>query len=570
MSEKKEVGGQGLEGLLIGQATGTPGRQDLGEEAFVQADPDGYVERTEDPLAAAVRMIEGKITKEPMIFIVDFGSQTAHLIGRRVRDFGVDVGMVDPDEAYARAKKEKPAGIILSGGPASVYEKGAPTISKKVFDLGIPVLGICYGWQLTANLLKGKVESGKKEYGPTTLKIDDFGDVFYGLPKETRVFESHGDTVFKMPVGFEVIAKTGSVEFAGVRSKNKKIYGVQFHPEMYHTKHGRQMFKNFVTRVCNVGVKPKKLDVEAMIEEIREKVGKDKVIGAFSGGTDSAVAGVLVARAIGKQFIPVYIDSGLMREETLGRIKDDFPKVLGVKVKVVEARKEFLVRLKGVTDPEEKRKTIGKLYIDLFEREMGKHKGVKFLLQGTTYADFIHSKGSKRSAHIKSHHNVGGLPKNMKLKLLEPLRYYYTDQVRQIGTRLAMPKEMVFQQPFPGPGHAVRVVGEVTSKRLAQQVLADSIVVEELRKSGWYGKVFQCWSIMTGTKSTAVKGDARAFAEVVALRIVNSKDRMTADWARLPYELLARISTRIVNEVPDVSRVVYDITTKPPATMEWE
>jgi len=507
-----------------------------------------------------------------MIVIVDFGSQTTHLIGRRIRDFGVDVTIIEPERALRQAQDLRPKGIILSGGPASVYARSAPTIDKKVFDLGIPILGICYGWQLTAHLLNGEVKSGKKEYGPTTLKIDDYSDLFYGLPRETRVFESHGDTVYKMPKGFKVIAKTGSVENAAVREDKRKIYGVQFHPEMHHTKQGRQILKNFITIICNIGVHPVRINTNSIIQEIREKVGDKQVIGAFSGGTDSAIAGALVAKAIGKQFIPIYIDSGLMREGTLERIKSDFPKVLGIKVQVINARKEFLKRLKSVTDPEKKRKTIGNLYIELFEREIKKYKNVAFLLQGTTYADFIQAKGQgkEKSAHIKSHHNVGGLPKNMKLKLLEPLRYYYTDQVRKIGLLLKLPKDIVFQQPFPGPGHAVRIVGEVTESRLDQQIMADAIVVDELKKSGWYDKVFQCWSVMTGTNSTGVKGDERFYGEVVALRIVDSKDRMTADWSRIPHKVLARLSTRIVNEVPEISRVVYDITTKPPATMEWE
>jgi GMP synthase (glutamine-hydrolysing) len=504
------------------------------------------------------------------ILVIDFGSQTAHLISRRLKDLGITSKLVDPDDCLASIHKLKPAGIIFSGGPASVYEKGAPHINKKIFDFGLPILGICYGWQLMAQLLGGEVKAGKKEYGPTKLSISNFKDIFYGLPDSTKVIESHGDTVMKLPRGFEILACTETVEFAAVCNFEKKFWGVQFHPEAHHSEHGTEILKNFATRICGLSLRPEVLDTDEMIAEIKEKVGKKKVIGAFSGGTDSAVAGALVAKAIGKNFIPFFVDSGLMREETLARIKNDFPKVLGVKVEVINARKLFLKRLKGVTDPEKKRKVIGALYIELFEQEMKKHKGVKYLLQGTTYADFIHSQGSKRSAHIKSHHNVGGLPKDMKLKLLEPLRYYYTDQVREIGVKIGLPHEMVYQEPFPGPGHAVRIIGEVTKERLAQEVAADGIVVEELKKSGWYDKVFQCWAVMTGTNSTAVKGDGRFYGEVVAIRIVNSKDRMTAEIARIPFEILEKIAARIVNEVPNVSRVVYDITSKPPATMEWE
>lgn len=507
---------------------------------------------------------------EKAILIVDFGSQTTHLISRRLKDIGIQPAIVDPDEIMSAVHQFKPAGIILSGGPASVYEKNAPNITKKIFELGLPLLGICYGWQLIAYLLGGNVEPGKEEYGPAHLQITDFSNLLYGLPDSSQVFESHGVTVMKVPPGFRILGSTEDVKYAAVGNPSRHIYGVQFHPEASHTKHGTWIFKNFVTRICNLPLKTEKLNVDGMIKEIKEKVGNRKVIGAFSGGTDSAVAGVLTARAVGKQFMPFYIDSGLMREETLGRIKNEFPKVLGVKVRVINARKEFLEALKGVTEPEQKRKIIGGLYIKLFEQEMTKDSSIEFLMQGTTYADFIHSQGSKRSAHIKSHHNVGGLPKDMKLHLLEPLRYYYTDQVRKIGLKLGMPRDMVYQQPFPGPGHAVRIMGEVTAERLKKQVQADNIVVEEMKKGGWYSKVFQCWSIMTGINTTAVKGDGRFYGEVVAIRAFTSKDRMTVDWARVPYQLLARMSTRIVNEVPGISRVVYDITTKPPATMEWE
>lgn len=509
-----------------------------------------------------------------MITIVDFGSQTTHLIGRRLRDIGVEVEIVDPQKALTAISNHQPAGIILSGGPASVYEKKAPTIDKKVFQLGIPILGICYGWQLTAQLLGGTVESAKKEYGPAMLSTTDFSDLCYGVPAVSRVFESHGDSVTRLPRGFTGVAHTDSLEHAAVKwvDSKHKIYGVQFHPEMHHTRIGKQLLQNFVTRICQLGVRTKRIELEKLLTEIREKVGDRKVIGAFSGGTDSAVAGMLVAQAIGKNFIPFYVESGLMRMGTKERVLKEFPKLLGVPVRVIEAEKEFLARLRGVTDPELKRKTIGNLYIELFERELARHPDVHFLLQGTTYADFIQAKGQgkKRSAHIKSHHNVGGLPKNMKLALLEPLRYYYTDEVRKIGLKLGLPRDVVFQQPFPGPGHAVRILGEVTRERLAKQRLADGILVDEMKKSGWYDKVFQCWTVLTDCQSTAVKGDGRFYGDVIALRIVNSVDRMTADWARLPQDLLARLSTRIVNEVPEVSRVVYDITTKPPATMEWE
>ncbi len=505
----------------------------------------------------------------PML-IIDFGSQTCHLISRRIRDLGVETKIVYPKDALQEIKKINPQGIIFSGGPSSVYENGAPSIDTRIFSLSIPILGICYGWQLIAHLLAGKVESGKKEYGPAKLKITNFDNLFYGFPEQTSVWESHGDTVIKAPYSFSVIASTDAVSFAAVKHVKENIYGVQFHPESSHTEKGQLLFSNFISRICRIPLVPKKINTEEMIQLIKEKVGKRMVIGAFSGGTDSVVAGALVAKAIGKQFIPVYIESGLMRGGTVERIRTVFPKILNMSVKVVEAKKEFLHALKGIVDPEQKRKTIGKLYIQLFEKELKKHPEAHFLMQGTTYADFIHSKGTKHAAHIKSHHNVGGLPTEMKMELLEPLKYYYTDQVRQIGLQIGLPKDVVFQQPFPGPGHAVRILGEVTRERLAKQIHADAVLVDELKKSKWYSKVFQCWTILTNAKSTAVKGDARFFGDVVAIRVVHSKDRMSADWVDLPYKVLQRISTRIVNEVPGVSRVVYDITTKPPATMEWE
>jgi len=515
-------------------------------------------------------MKQKKQISQPSIIIVDFGSQTCHLISRRIKDLGVETKIVDPKNAVSEVKKTNPKGIIFSGGPSSVYENGAPTINKNIFTFSIPILGICYGWQIIAYLLHGEVKSGKKEYGPANLKISDFESLFYGFPSKISVWESHGDTVIKAPVDYSIVASTETVSYAAVKHNMHNIYGVQFHPESSHTEKGQLLFNNFITRICKIPLTPKKIDTNEIIQQIKEKVGNRMVIGAFSGGTDSAVAGALVAKAIGKQFKPIYIESGLMRKGTVERIKQVFPKILGMNVKVVEAKKDFLTALRGVVDPEQKRKTIGKLYIRLFEKELLKNPKACFLMQGTTYADFIHSKGTKNAAYIKSHHNVGGLPKEMKLELLEPLKYYYTDQVRQIGLHIGLPKVVVFQQPFPGPGHAVRILGEVTAEKLAKQVQADAILIDEMKKSKWYDKVFQCWTILTNSKSTAVKGDARFFGDVIAVRIVNSKDRMSANWVDLPYEVLQRISTRIVNEVPGVSRVVYDITTKPPATMEWE
>ena len=504
------------------------------------------------------------------IIIIDFGSQTCHLIGRRLRDLGIEIEIIDPEKTLPKIKKIKPAGMIFSGGPASVYGKEAPTINKKIFSLGIPILGICYGWQLSAFLLGGNIKSSNKEYGPSKLGIRNKELVIsQNLPKKFTVWLSHGDTVAKLPKGFEVIGSTKDVKAAFTANFEKKIFGVQFHPEVEHTQCGNQILKNFAVNVCGLSIKKRKISIERIVKEIKNIVGEAKVVGAVSGGTESAIAGILCIKAIGKNFIPVYVHSGLMRDGTAEFVKKTFKKY-GIKPKIVEASQEFLKRLKRVVDPETKRIIIGNLYYELVKKEIQKTKKVKFFLQGTVYSDVIESKGTKKASKIKSHHNVSGLPAEMGLNLLEPLREFYTDEVRQIGKKLKLPKDIIFQQPFPGPGHAVRIIGEVTPQRLAQQQQADRIVLQELKKAGWFGKVFQSFSVMTGTKSTAVKGDERALMEVVALRIYSSKDRMTADWVKLPYDLLQKISSRIVNEVPGISRVVYDITTKPPATMEWE
>lgn len=504
-----------------------------------------------------------------MILIVDFGSQTAHLIGRRLRQLGVNVSYTYPEDALSHIEKTKPSGLILSGGPASVYEKDAPSVNPKVFSLGIPVLGICYGWQLMAKLLGGKVESASKEYGPETLHINDSKNIFSLPEKEFSVFMSHGDTVSQLPRGFTVTASTRRVVNTAVANEKTKQYGVQFHPEAHHTQYGLELLKNFVAE-CGEVLSPLVRDPKKIIHDIKLRVGNKKVICAVSGGVDSTVAAFLIGKAIGKHLIPVYVESGLMRPETLKRVKNIFSKLIHADVFVIYARKRFLTALKGKSDPELKRKTIGKLYVDIFQEEAAKHKEAAFLGQGTIYSDVIESKGSRHASHIKSHHNVGGLPKGMKLTLLEPLRNFYKDEVRRIGKQVGLPAEIIEEQPFPGPGYAVRIRGKVTVKRLEQVKLADSIVVEELKKTGLYKKLFQCFAVMTGAYSTAVKGDGRVFAEVVAVRAYESKDIMTSEWANIPYQVLQTISSRIVNEVPDVSRVVYDITTKPPATMEWE
>jgi GMP synthase (glutamine-hydrolysing) len=518
-----------------------------------------------------------------MIIIVDFGSQTTHLIGRRLKELGIGVKIVTPEKILHEVLNDKNVkGVILSGGPSSVYEKSVPTIDRKIFNLGIPILGICYGLQLTAHLLGGKVISGKKEYGPASLEIGNLKlEITKDLAKSSVVWMSHGDEVIKLPKGFKTIGSSDGVPFAFVENKGKKIYGLQFHPEVEHTQFGSQMLKNFVD-ICRRGHPEQSegsRDSSAapqndIIESIKETAGdKAYVIGAVSGGVDSTVAATLTAKAIGRRFIPIFVDNGLMRERTEEHVIKIFKKI-GIKPIVVDAAEEMLRRLKKITDSEQKRKIIGNFYIEIFEKEMkkllAKKIPVKFLLQGTIYSDVIESQGTKHSVKIKSHHNVGALPKNMKLKLLEPMRDFYKDEVREIGKKLGISSEFVNKQPFPGPGYAVRIRGEVTKERLKMEKKADEIVLSELKKAGILHNVFLSFPVMTGAYSTAVKGDGRHFGEVVALRIVESKDIMTSTWARVPYEILQKISSRIVNEVPGVSRVVYDITTKPPATMEWE
>lgn len=509
------------------------------------------------------------------ILVVDFGGQTAHLITRRLKDLGVTSSLIDPDDALKVCIKAQPQGLIFSGGPASVYEKEAPTVDPKVFDLKIPMLDICYGLQLRSYLLGGKVVSGQKEYGPVRieLRIMNYESrITKGLPKEFIVWMSHGDSVLSMPKEFEILGSSESVKYAFVADEKNKHYGLQFHPEIEHTQFGNVILDNFIS-ITGLTKKKHKVKPTEMVKHIKKLVGDSHVIGAVSGGVDSSVAGILVAKAIGKQFTPIFVDNGLMREDAEAAVVKAF-KQFNIKPIIIHAEEEMLKRLKGETDSEEKRKIIGKFYIELFEQEMvkliKKDHDVKFLLQGTIYSDVIESKGTKHASKIKSHHNVGGLPKDMKLELLEPLRELYKDEVRALGNLIGLPHEVVWKQVFPGPGYGVRIRGEVTEKRLTQAKHADKIVLEELKKADWLEKVYMSFPVMTGAYSTAVKGDGRSFSEVIALRIIESKDIMSTTWSKLPYDLLQKISSRIVNEVPNISRVVYDITSKPPATMEWE
>ncbi len=509
-----------------------------------------------------------------MIIVIDFGSQTSHLIARRIKDLGVPVSIITP-EKFRPGMLPEPDGIILSGGPSSVYEKGAPTIDPSIFSLGIPLLGICYGFQLMAHLNGGEVIAGKKEYGPAkvglTLKGKD-NIIVKNVAPEFTVWMSHGDEIIKVPTGMKVIGKTANMRFAITGNTKEKVYGLQFHPEVDHTEYGTEILRNFL-EVCGITTSTQKISTSSLINGIKETVGDGYVIGAVSGGVDSTVAAVMTAKAIGDHFFPIFVDNGLQRADAREQVKNIFDHV-GIKPIIVECKKEMIVLLSGVRDPEEKRKIIGRHYIEVFERELDKleEKGIKpeFLMQGTIYSDVIESKGTKHAAKIKSHHNVGGLPKHMRMKLLEPVREFYKDEVRAIGAKLGLPKEFIWKQTFPGPGYAIRIRGVVSEKRLSQEIKADGIILEELKKANLLDKVYMSFPIMTDAYSTAVKGDGRSFSEVVALRIIESRDVMTTTWARIPYDILQNISSRIVNEVPDVSRVVFDITTKPPATMEWE
>lgn len=507
-----------------------------------------------------------------MIAIIDFGSQTTHLISRRLREFGVETTILEPEKFFDTLPALHLRGVILSGGPKSVYQKNAPTIDKKIFDLGLPMLGICYGQQLFAHLLGGKVTpSKKKEYGPATIRITHNSSLFAYTVPTFNVWMSHGDEVVHPPGGFAIDAVTDTIPCASISDEKRKMYGIQFHPEVIHTQFGEQILKNFV-KICNIPIREQKIDrdfVNNLVEDIKESIGNGRAISALSGGVDSSIASLLVHEAIGKHLTAVYIDSGLMRQDETKLLREIFKEHFKMNVKIIDAKLEFLKNLKSVTDPEKKRMIIGKTFIDVFEREAKKAKAT-FLVQGTIYPDVIESAGTKHSSKIKSHHNVGGLPRNMKLALVEPLRTLYKDEVRSIGSLLNLPDDIIRRQPFPGPGLAIRIIGEVTEKKLSLLRHADNIVREEIEKAKLTFKLWQAFAVFTGIKSTGVRGDERAYGETIAIRAIEAQDAMSAHWARLPYDLLDTIGVRIVTEIPEVNRVVYDITNKPPATMEWE
>lgn len=508
------------------------------------------------------------------ILIIDFGSQYNQLIARRVREHNVYCRIVPPRITADQVISINPAGIIFSGGPASVYQKGAPLADKKILGLGIPILGICYGMQLITKILNGKVAKTKtREYGRSPLIIDSKKGLFKNIPSRLTSWMSHGDYVSRLPEGFSRLAHTDHTLIAAFADIQSKIYGVQFHPEVGHTEHGKRILANFLFGICGCDKNwTMKSFIDKSVEDIRETVGAQKVVLGLSGGVDSSVTAALINRAIGKNLYCIYVDNGLMRMDETKKVKELFDKNMKLNLIVVDAGREFLSALKGATSPERKRKIIGHTFIKVFEREARKIGGVKFLAQGTLYPDVIESVSSfgGPSAVIKSHHNVGGLPKKMGLKLVEPLRELFKDEVRKLGAELGMPKEILWRQPFPGPGLAIRIVGEVTKDRLYILRRADQILVDEIKKSGHYYKIWQSFAVLLPIKSVGVMGDERTYENVMAVRAVSSNDGMTADWAKLPYELLDMISRKIVGNIRGINRVVYDISSKPPSTIEWE
>jgi GMP synthase (glutamine-hydrolysing) len=509
-----------------------------------------------------------------MIIIIDFGSQYNQLIARRVRENHVFCQIEAPATAMDAIRRLAPQGIILSGGPSSIYEAGSPRIDPAVFDLGIPVLGICYGMQFMTAALGGRVERARKrEYGFAELSIKSAGGLFKGIQRTTTCWMSHGDSIKRLPQGFKATASTVNTAFAAASDEQHKLIGVQFHPEVDHTPLGRAMLKNFLFNIC--GCKRSwtmKSFAKEAVAEIQRMVGERRVILGLSGGVDSSVAAVLLHQSIGKRLTCIFVDNGLLRKNEAAQLKQTLRQHLRINIRFLNAAALFLKALRGVTDPERKRKIIGRVFMKVFEDEARKIKGAEFLAQGTLYPDVIESVSAfgGPSSVIKSHHNVGGLPKRMRLKLVEPLKYLFKDEVRELGEQLGLPEDLVWRQPFPGPGLAIRVLGEVTARRLSILRNVDEILLEEIHSQGLSKKLWQSFAVLLPIKSVGVMGDARTYENIAAIRAVTSRDAMTADWARLPHELLARISNRIINEVNGVNRVVYDISSKPPSTIEWE
>ena len=509
-----------------------------------------------------------------MILIIDFGSQYNQLIARRVRECQIYCQIGPPGIGMDDIKQLNPKGIIMSGGPSSIYEQESPKMDKAIFDLGIPILGICYGMHFMMDALGGTVRSaGKREYGFAELIINKRQGLFKNVDKKTRTWMSHGDSAETLPRGFEITASTENTDAAAVMHPGKKFYGVQFHPEVEHTSQGKAILRNFLSDVC--GCQPTwtmASFAKTSVAQIRESVGDKKVILGLSGGVDSSVTALLVHQAIGKNLTCIFVDNGLLRKNEAEKLEVTLKQHLDINICFVDAGDKFLAPLTGVTDPEQKRKIIGKIFMDVFEAEAGKIEDAEFLAQGTLYPDVIESISAfgGPSAVIKSHHNVGGLPEKMKLKLVEPLKYLFKDEVRLLGAEIGLHEDLIWRQPFPGPGLAIRVIGEITRERLSILREVDAVLLEEIRKSGYYKKLWQSFAVLLPIKSVGIMGDQRTYENIAAIRAVTSTDAMTADWARLPHDLLALISNRIINEVRGVNRVVYDISSKPPSTIEWE